>query len=348
MRKVALVVGASGQDASYMFELLLQKDYDEIYGTLRRTSTISTERIDHIFDKLKLVYCDLTDSHNITSIINKIRPTEIYNFAAMSHVKISSELERYTLETNTMGILNILQAVRLFGMEKTCKIYHASTSEIFGNETDGTRLLSEKSNLMPVSMYGISKLAAYHICEMYKNAYGMFVVSSFLFNHESERRGINFVTQKIANHVGHYKSDNTIAPLKLGNLNAKRDWGFAGDYIDALYRMMQCDYPENYVIATGETHTVREFVELSFKYNNVNIEWRGKGINEVGYDVETGCILVVVDQKYFRDIDIDCLIGDYSKAKKNLGWVPKTSFHELVNSMVEAANKRNGDITKIY
>lgn len=345
--KIALCFGASGQDASYMMELLLQNGY-KVYGTLRRTSTVSTERIDHIFDKINLVYCDLTDSHNINAIIKKIKPTEIYNFAAMSHVKISSELENYTIQTNTLGILNILQAVRLLEMEKKCKIYHCSTSEMFGNETDGTQMLNEESKLNPVSMYGISKVAAYNICELYKNAYGMFVVSSFLFNHESERRGVNFVTQKIACYVGHYNSDSNIPPLQLGNLYAKRDWGYTKDYMEAVYLMMQIDIPENFVIASGESHTVKEFIELAFKYNGIIVEWQGNGLDEIGFDEKTKKTLVVVNPKYFRDIDIDCLLGDYSKAKKLLGWEPKTSFNELVNIMVEDSNKRKGNVTKIF
>lgn len=348
MRRVALCFGASGQDASYMFELLLEKNFDEIYGTIRRTSTVSTERIDHVFNKLKIVYCDLTDSHNITTIINDIRPTHIYNFAAMSHVKISAELEHYTIQANTVGILNILQAVKLLGMQKTCKIYHSSTSEMFGNETDGNVMLTEESLFKPVSMYAISKLAAYNICELYKNAYGMFVVSSFLFNHESPRRGVNFVTQKIANYVGHYKSDPSIAPLELGNLHSTRDWGYTKDYMEAVYLMMERDIPDNFVIATGETHSVQEFVELAFGYNGITVKWRGQGLDEIGYDSVTGNVLVVVNPKYMRDIDIECLIGDYTKAKNVLGWEPKTSFQELVNLMVEDANLRKGNITKIF
>lgn len=335
MTKKVLIVGAGGQDGSYACELYLNKGY-EVWGTIRRSSVIVTERIEHIFDKINLVYCDVTDPNNVLNIISKIRPNLILNFAAQSHVKISSELENYTFQTNTIGILNILQAVKTCGLEKSCRIYHSGTSEQFGNETDGSIMLNENSAQTPVSIYGISKVAANQICNMYRDAHGMFIVCSILFNHESERRAHNFVTQKIARHVGKYANKKTKGPLELGNLNARRDWGHAKDYVEAISLMLESEKPDNYIIATGETHSVREFVELAFKYIDIEVEWRGSGLEEVGLDKKTGEILVKVNPKYYRDIDIECLIGDASKANKSIGWVAKTSFQELVKGMVNS------------
>ena len=316
-----------------MMELLLEKGYD-VHGTIRRSSVITTERIEHIFDKVTLHYMDITDTMSVFNIINKIKPVEIYNFCAQSHVKISSQLENYTIQTNFVGVLNILQAVRTCGLEKSCKIYQASTSEIFGNVTDGSSLLNEESPQRPVSVYGISKMAAEHLCNMYRDAYGMFVVNSLLFNHEGPRRGHNFVTQKIARYVG--KADLS-KPLQLGNLNATRDWGHSKDYVYGIWLMLQQETPDNYVLATGETHSVREFVELAFEEIGIKILWKGSGVDEVGMNSLTGEILVQVNKKYYRDIDIECLIGDASKAKKKLGWEPKITFKGLVSEMVRAA-----------
>lgn len=332
-KKVALVTGSQGMDGSHMMELLLEKDYD-VHGTIRRSSVITTERIEHIFDKVTLHYVDITDTMSVFNIINKIRPDEIYNFCAQSHVKISSELENYTIQTNFVGVLNILQAVRTCGLEKTCRIYQASTSEIYGNVTDGSLLLNEESPQKPVSVYGISKMAAEHLCNMYRDAYGMFVVNSLLFNHEGPRRGHNFVTQKIARYVG--KKDFKV-PLQLGNLNATRDWGHSIDYVYGIWLMLQKEKPNNYVLATGETHSVKEFVQLAFEEIGIKIEWTGSGIDEVGKNALTGETLVQVNKKYYRDIDIECLIGDASKAKRELGWEPKITFKELVSDMVIAA-----------
>lgn len=347
-RKVALLTGITGMDASIMADLLLSKGYI-VHGIIRRTSNFNTQRIEHIFNKLHLHYGDLTDAMNIFTIISKVRPNEIYNFAAQSHVKVSAELENYTIQTNTIGILNILQAVRTIGIEKTCKIYQANTSETYGNQTDGTTLLDEESPKMPVSIYGISKLAAEHICRVYKEAYGMFIVSSTLFNHEGVRRGHTFVTQKIANYVGKYannikhpsKSNDNFFPLNLGNLGAMRDWGSANDYVEAIWLMMQQDHADNYVIATGETHSVREFVELAFGEIGIQIEWKNTGIDEIGINYLTGETLVKVNPKYFRDLELDVLIGDASKARRVLNWNPKTSFQELVSEMVKGAIARN-------
>ena len=339
-QKVALLTGITGMDASIMADLLLSKGYI-VHGIIRRSSNFNTGRIEHIFDKVHLHYGDLTDAMNIFSIISKVKPDEIYNFAAQSHVKVSAELENYTIQTNTVGILNILQAVRTLDMEKTCKIYQANTSETYGNQTDGTNLLNEESPKIPVSIYGISKLAAEHICRVYRDAYGMFIVSSTLFNHEGVRRGHTFVTQKIANYVGKYANKKIDTPLALGNLSAMRDWGSANDYVEAIWLMRQQETPDNYVIATGETHSVREFVELAFSEIGIKIEWKNHGLDETGINYLTGEILVKVNPKYFRDLELDVLIGDASKAKAILGWQPKTSFNELVSEMVKGAITRH-------
>ena len=333
-QKTALITGIGGQDGSLLAELLIDLGY-EVHGIIRRASNFNTQRIEHIFDKITLHHGDLTDMGNITSIIQTVKPDEIYNLAAMSHVRVSFELENYTLQTNTVGILNILQAVKILGLDKTTKIYQASTSEMYGNTTDGSEMLTENSPMNPVSPYGISKLAAHHICNYYRDAYGMFVVSSVLLNHEGERRGRTFVTQKIATYVGNYYKGKSSKPLELGNLNAKRDWGYAKDYVYGIYLMMQHTIPDNYLLATGEEHSVREFVELAFKEIGIQIEWRGEGIDEKGYNVLTGDLLVQINPKYYRPIDIEHLIGDASKAINTLGWTPKTSFPELVSIMVQ-------------
>lgn len=340
-KKVALITGITGQDGSFLAELLLNKNYI-VHGIIRRSATFNTQNIDHIFNKLNLHHGDLTDAMNIHNIIAKVLPDEIYNLGAMSHVKVSHDLENYTLQVNTLGTLNILQSVRSLGLEKTCKIYNASTSEMYGNTTDGTILLNENSLMNPVSIYGISKKAAQEICNMYRDAYGMFIVSSVLFNHEGPRRGHTFVTQKIADYVANYSMFKQNSSLQLGNLNAKRDWGSAKKYMEAVYLMLQQTKPDNFVIATGETHSVREFVELAFKEINIEIEWRGSYINEKGFKKGTDEILVEVNPKYYRDIDIECLIGDSSKAKQQLGWVYDFQFKDLVKEMVSSAiHKKN-------
>jgi GDPmannose 4,6-dehydratase len=334
MSKTALVISANGQDASFMCELLLSKGY-VVHGIIRRSSNFNTQRIDHIFHKLHLHYGDVTDAGNIISIVQKVQPDEIYNFAAQSHVKVSCELENYTFQVNTMGLLNILQAVRTLGLTHKTKIYQSSTSEMFGNTTDGSTLLTEESLMNPVSPYGISKLAAHHIANYYRDAFGMFVVSSILLNHESERRGPTFVTQKIARYVADFQKNKRNSPLQLGNIHAKRDWGYAGDFVYGIYLMMQHDKPDNYLLATGEEHSVREFTELAFGHIGVDIEWRGSGDNERGYDKNTGELLVEVNPKYYRPIDIEHLVGDYSKAEQVLGWRPKVQFSALVKLMVQ-------------
>lgn len=335
--KKALITGITGMDGSLLAELLLEKGY-EVHGIIRRCSTFNTKNIDHIFNKLKLYHGDLMDTSNIFHLINKIKPDEIYNLAAQSHVKVSNELENYTFQVNTIGVLNILQAVKELNLNT--KIYQASTSEMYGNTTDGSLVLDEKSVMNPVSIYGISKKASQEICDMYRSAFGMFIVSGILFNHECERRGGTFVTQKIVDYVVKYKNNKTKEPLELGNLNARRDWGYARDYVKAIWLMLQQTKADNYVIATGETHSVREFVELAFKEIGVTITWEGDGLSEVGKnDNET---LVTINPKYYRDIDIECLIGNPERAKSNLNWKTTLTFPELVRMMVHSKiNIRN-------
>jgi len=339
LEKVWLITGICGQDGSWFADYLLELGYKHIHGIIRRSATFNTKNIDHIFNRLCLHHGDLTDAINIHTIISKVKPDFIVNFAAQSHVKVSHDLENYTLQVNTLGILNILQSVRLLGLEQTCRIYHASTSEMYGNQTDGSSMLDENSLMTPVSIYGISKLAAQQICNMYRDAYGMFIVSSVLFNHEGSRRGHTFVTQKIANYVAtHAKSSGGLPPLQLGNLDARRDWGDAKDYMRAVYLMLLAGKPENYVIATGETHSVRDFVELAFREMGIVVEWIEEG--KTGVDANTRHVLVQTNPQYYRDIDIECLIGDASKAARELGWKPNVSFHQLVRYMVQSAIQR--------
>jgi GDPmannose 4,6-dehydratase len=333
--KNVLIIGITGMDGSIAADLWLSNGYN-VHGIVRRCSNFNTQRIEHIFNKITLHYGDLTDMGNIINIIKNIEPEMILNFGAMSHVKVSFELESYTFQANTLGILNILQAVKILNMDQKVKIYHASTSEMYGNITNGKNLLTETSPMIPVSPYGIAKLAAYHLCNYYKTAYNMFVVSSILLNHEGERRGNTFVTKKIADYVGKYKNHkDNMKPLILGNLDAKRDWGYANDYVYGIWLMMNAKKPDNYVLATRETHSVREFVEKSFNVIGINIEWIGSNENEVGINHKTKEILVKVDSKYYRPIEIDTLIGDYSKAYNELGWYPETSFDSLVERMVK-------------
>lgn len=332
-----LITGITGQDGSIMANYLLNLGYKHIYGIIRRCSTFNTKNIDSIFNKLTLFHGDLTDSYSIRKVISDCKPDYIVNFAAQSHVKVSHLLEEYTFNTNTLGILYILQIVR--DLNLPTKIYHASTSEMYGNTTDGGVVLNENSLMKPVSIYGISKLAAQQICDMYRDAYGMFVVSSILFNHESSKRGHTFVTQKIINYVSEYSKLRVKAPLELGNLNAKRDWGSAHDYVRSIYLMLMKDTPKNYVIATGETHSVKEFIEVAFQLIGVHIEWCGTGLDEVGIDKDNGQTMVKVNPKYYRDIDINCLIGDSTMAKNELGWTSTTSFYQLVQEMLKESLK---------
>lgn len=355
-KKVALIFGIGGQDGSTLSEILLEKGYI-VHGIIRRSATFNTQNIDHIFDKLYLHHGDLTDAMNIHNIIAKVKPCEIYNLGAMSHVAVSADIENYTFQTNTLGVLSILQSVKNLAMEKSCKIYQASTSEIFGNVTDGSFKLNEDSPQNPCSVYGISKYAAQQLCNMYRDAYGMFVVNSLLFNHDGPRRGGTFVTQKVSNYVAKYNKNvilgdsvciEKIGQLQLGNLDARRDWSHAKDMCHGIWLMLQQEKPQNFVLASGETHSVKEFVELAFKEIKIDIVWRGTGVDEVGIKKGTENdpkphIIIKVNPKYFRDIDIECLIGDASKAKEILGWEPTTSFNELVSEMVKSSIKRNRD-----
>jgi GDPmannose 4,6-dehydratase len=347
MSKVALITGITGQDGSFLAELLLKKGY-EVHGIIRRSSSFNTGRIEHLYidelikdmkiqRKVKLHYGDMTDSTNLIRLIREIKPDEIYNLAAMSHVKVSFEVPEYTADTDGVGTLRLLEAVRFLGYENKTKIYQASTSELYGKVQEIPQ--NEKTPFYPRSPYGAAKLYAYWITKNYREAYNMFAVNGILFNHESERRGETFVTRKITLAAARIKK-GTQEKLYLGNLNAKRDWGYAKDYVECMWLMLQHDTPEDFVIATGETHTVREFATLAFKEVGIELEWQGEGVNEKGIDRSTGKVLVEVDPKYFRPTEVDILLGDPTKAKNLLGWNPtKTSFEELVKIMVESDMK---------
>lgn len=347
MSKVALITGITGQDGSFLAELLLKKGY-EVHGIIRRSSSFNTGRIEHLYidelikdmkiqRKVKLHYGDMTDSTNLIRLIREIKPDEIYNLAAMSHVKVSFEVPEYTADTDGVGTLRLLEAVRFLGYENKTKIYQASTSELYGKVQEIPQ--NEKTPFYPRSPYGAAKLYAYWITKNYREAYNMFAVNGILFNHESERRGETFVTRKITLAAARIKK-GTQEKLYLGNLNAKRDWGYAKDYVECMWLMLQHDTPEDFVIATGETHTVREFATLAFKEVGIELEWQGEGVNEKGIDRSTGKVLVEVDPKYFRPTEVDLLLGDPTKAKNLLGWNPtKTSFEELVKIMVESDMK---------
>jgi GDPmannose 4,6-dehydratase len=334
--KRALITGVSGQDGSYLAELLLGKGY-EVHGIVRRSSTFNRERIEHIYLEQKrkrffLHYGDMCDSTSITRIIQTAKPDEIYHLAAQSHVQISFETPEYTAETDAVGVLRLLEAVRLLGLAKKVKIYNAATSELYGlvHETPQT----EKTPFHPRSPYGVAKLYAFWIVRNYREAYGMYAANGILFNHESERRGENFVTRKITLSLARVKK-GLQRTLVLGNMSAKRDWGYAPDYVDAMWRMLQRKEPQDYVIATGETHSVREFVEHAAKYAGFEITWKGQGLAEKGIDKKTGHVIVEIDKRYFRPAEVDFLQGDPSKAKRELGWAPKTTFEELVKRMME-------------
>ncbi len=334
MTKVVLVTGITGQDGSIAAELWLHHGY-QVHGVVRRSSNFNTKRINRILDKIHLHYGDITDMGNVLAIIQKIKPSMILNFAAMSHVKVSFELENYTFQTNTIGILNILQALKTLELHDTTRVYHASTSEMFGNVGG---VLNENSPMLPVSPYGISKLAAHNICNYYKKAYNIFVVSGILFNHEGERRGHTFVTQKIADYVAKYKFGLANYPLQLGNIDAKRDWGYAPDYVEAIYKMMHHQTPDDYVIATGQCHSIRDFLELAFQEIGINIHWN----ENAGF--HNNKKIIQYNTKYDRPIDIHVLVGDASKAKNILDWTPTTTFSQLVKVMVQAAIKRQAVI----
>jgi len=329
--KVALITGITGQDGSYLTELLLSKGY-EVHGVIRRSSSINTGRIDHIYNNpdLHLHYGDVTDSLSIMNVLKKHNPCEIYNLAAQSHVKVSFETPEYTAMVDGLGTLRILEAVRLLNMEKTCKIYQASTSELYGLVQEIPQ--KETTPFYPRSPYGVAKLYAYWIVKNYRESYNMFACSGILFNHESPRRGHNFVTKKIVNGLESISAGRQEC-LYLGNLNAKRDWGHAKDYVEAMWLMLQQDAPDDFVISTGEQYSVKEFVERCAPYFALRIRWEGEGLNEVGINEHTGKIIVRVDEKYFRPAEVETLLGDSSKAKSVLGWTPKHSFDALVEDM---------------
>ena len=329
MSKVALITGITGQDGSYLAELLLELKY-EVHGIVRRSSLINTHRIDKIYNDIHLHYGDLTDATNMISVIQKIQPDEIYNLGAQSHVKVSFELPEYTGQVDGLGTLRVLEAVRLLGMEKKTRIYQASTSELYGlvQETPQT----ETTPFYPRSPYGVAKLYGYWIIKNYREAYNMHCSSGILFNHESPRRGETFVTRKITQGLSRI-SVGLQDCLYLGNLDAKRDWGHAKDFVEAMYLMLQQDEPDDYVIATGEQHSVREFVEEAAPIFGMKIEWMGEGLDEVGYDWNTKRTVIRVKERYFRPAEVESLLGDPTKAKQKLGWEPTTSFKQLVEDM---------------
>ena len=327
--KVALITGITGQDGSYLAELLLYKGY-EVHGIIRRASQINTQRIDHLYQNIKLHYGDLTDSTNIVRVIQKVQPDEIYNLGAQSHVKVSFEMPEYTADVDAMGTLRILEAVRLLGMEDRVRIYQASTSELYGLVQETPQ--RETTPFYPRSPYGVAKLYGYWITKNYREAYGMYACTGILFNHESPRRGETFVTRKITKGLSKIHSGQQEI-LELGNLNAKRDWGHARDFVEAMWLMLQQDKPEDYVIATGVQYSVREFVEKAAPYFGMNIVWEGEGLDEIGIDKNTGKTIIQVNPKYFRPAEVETLLGDATKAKEKLGWEPKISFDQLVKDM---------------
>ena len=338
--KKALITGITGQDGSYLAEFLLNKGY-EVHGILRRSSSFNTGRIEHLYNdeyiedmhnekNFYLHYGDITDSTNVIALIQKIQPDEIYNLAAQSHVKVSFEIPEYTANVDALGTLRILEAVHLLGLDT--KIYQASTSELYGLVQEVPQ--SETTPFYPRSPYGVAKLYGFWITKNYREAYGIFASNGILFNHESPRRGETFVTRKITLAAARIKLGKQ-KKLYLGNLNAKRDWGHAKDYVECMWLILQNDKPDDFVIATGEMHTVREFCDLAFKEVGINLRWEGEGIDEVGINDETGEILIEVDPQYFRPTEVDQLLGNPAKATKELGWNPtKTSFETLVKEMV--------------
>ena len=327
--KVALITGITGQDGSYLAELLLETGY-EVHGIVRRSSLINTHRIDPIYNDIKLHYGDMTDAGSIIQIIQKVKPDEIYNLAAQSHVKVSFELPEYTGTVDGLGTLRILDAIRILGMENNVRIYQASTSELYGKVQEVPQ--TETTPFYPRSPYGVAKLYGYWIVKNYREAYGLHASSGILFNHESPRRGETFVTRKITQGLSRI-SVGVQDVLYLGNLDAKRDWGHAKDYVEAMWLMLQQDEPDDYVIATGEQHSVREFVELAAPLFGLDIEWVGEGLDEKGVDKITGRSIIEVSKKYFRPTEVDSLLGDASKAKEKVGWEPKTTFKQLVEDM---------------
>jgi GDPmannose 4,6-dehydratase len=327
--KVALITGITGQDGSYLAELLLSKGY-EVHGIVRRSSLINTDRIDHIYNQINLHYGDLTDSTNLARVIQQVQPDEIYNLGAQSHVKVSFEMPEYTGMVDGLGTLRILESVRLLGMENKTRIYQASTSEMFGKVQEIPQ--KETTPFYPRSPYGVAKVYGYWIVKNYRESYGLHASSGILFNHESPRRGETFVTRKITRGLSSISTGQQDV-LCLGNLNAKRDWGHAKDFVEAMWLMLQQDEADDYVIATGQQYSVRDFVEVAAPYFGMSIAWEGEGLNEVGINKLTGKPVIKVDPKYFRPAEVETLLGDASKAKERLGWEPKISFNQLVEDM---------------
>ena len=329
MSKVALITGITGQDGSYLAELLLEKGY-EVHGIVRRASLINTHRIDHIYDDIKLHYGDLTDAYSLIGIIQKVKPQEIYNLGAQSHVKVSFEIPEYTAQVDALGTLRVLEAVRSLGMEKDVRIYQASTSELYGlvQATPQT----ETTPFHPRSPYGVAKLYGYWIIKNYREAYGMHCSTGILFNHESPRRGETFVTRKITRGLSRISVGEQDC-LYLGNINAKRDWGHAKDFVKAMWLMLQQEEPDDYVIATGKQYSVKDFVDETAPYFGFNIEWRGDDKNEFGFDLVSERSVIRIDERYFRPAEVESLLGDATKAKEKLGWEPTTTFKELVEDM---------------
>ena len=346
MSRVALITGITGQDGSYLTELLLGKGY-EVHGIIRRHSTPCTDRIDHLLedrqykDRLFLHYGDLTDTSCLSNIINTYKPDEVYNLAAQSHVGISFEVPEYTADVTGVGTLRILEAIHQSGLN--CKYYQASTSELFGGLPE-TAPQSEATPFYPKSPYGAAKLYSYWITVNYRESYNLFACNGILFNHESPRRGDNFVTRKITIAVANIMAGKQ-EKLSLGNMDAKRDWGFAGDYVEGMWRILQQDKPGDYVLATNETHTVREFVELAFAEVGVTVEWKGTGVEERGYDKATGKLLVDVNPEFFRPAEVEFLWGDASRAERELGWKREVSFPQLVQMMVDEDMKKFAGIS---
>jgi len=337
--KKALITGITGQDGSYLAELLLEKKY-EVHGIVRRSSSFNRGRIEHLYQnpslpskKIHLHYGDVTDSLALNRIMAKVRPDEVYNLAAQSHVAVSFETPEYTGEVDALGALRLLDVIKLLDMKDTCRFYQASTSELFGNTKQIPQ--NESTPFQPRSPYGAAKLYAHWITINYREAYGLFACSGILFNHESPRRGENFVTRKVTLSIANILKGN-LEKLYLGNLDSKRDWGYARDYVEAMWLMLQQESPEDYVIATGKQYSIRQLVEEAFKLCGIEILWQGEGLNEKGVDRATGRILVEIDPKYFRPTEVEDLLGDASKAKEELGWSPKSSFKELVRMMLES------------
>ncbi len=347
MKKRALITGVTGQDGSYLAELLLQKNY-EVYGLVRRSSLFNRARIEHISnsnnsDNLKLLYGDLGDSSSLNRMLEKIQPNEIYNLGAQSHVQVSFDIPEYTSDINGIGVLRLLDAIREVGIET--KLYQASSSELYGKVQD--KVQSESTLFHPRSPYACAKAFAYYITQNYREAYDLFACNGILFNHESPRRGENFVTRKITLSLARIQS-GLQEKLYLGNIDASRDWGYAKDYVEAMWMILQQDSPDDFVIATGETHTVREFVVLAAREYGYSIVWEGEGIDEKGIDKNSGKVLIEISQDYYRPSEVDFLLGDYTKAQKILGWKPKVSFGKLVKIMVEADRELVKKETYIY